>query len=114
MPCWETICINFLKRSASSSKFFIQSLQVSDALHKSSFFFNYLTILHQGDHLQLLLVHCFGVRASSVLVVCRPMGAIWWGTRPPCPLFQVGGHNMRCPPTFSLQVLYLEKFQKQK
>jgi len=25
-----------------------------------------------------------------------------------------GGHNMRCPPSFSLQVLYLEKFQKQK
>jgi len=28
--------------------------------------------------------------------------------------FRWRGHNMRCPPTFSLQVLYLEKFQKQK
>ena len=29
------------------------------------------------------------------------------GTRPPT-FSGGGGHNMRCPPTFSLQVLYLE------
>jgi len=29
------------------------------------------------------------------------MGAIWWETGGTCsPLFQVGGHNMPCPPTF--------------
>jgi len=29
------------------------------------------------------------------------MGAVWWGTRGPVPpLFQVGGYNMPCPPTF--------------
>jgi len=35
------------------------------------------------------------------------------GGRDP-PTFLGGGHNLRCPPTFSLQVSYLEKFQKQK
>jgi len=39
------------------------------------------------------------------------MGAIWWGTRGTCPpLFRRWGYNM-LPTLFSLQVLYLERFQ---
>ena len=33
------------------------------------------------------------------------MGSIGWGTREMCPpLFQIGGYNMSCPPTFSLRI----------
>jgi len=44
------------------------------------------------------------------------MGAIWWGIRGTCPPTFSGGGDIICdvPPNFSLQVLYLEKFQKQK
>ena len=44
------------------------------------------------------------------------MGAIWWGIRGTWPPTFSGGGDIICdvPPTFSLQVLYLEKFQKQK
>ena len=41
----------FLQRCASSSNFFIQSLQMSDAFHKSSFFLNNLTLMYDGDQL---------------------------------------------------------------
>ena len=43
----------------------------------------------------------------------RPWAQFGWGHggRVP-PLFQVGVYNMPYPPSFSLQVLYLEKFQK--
>jgi len=38
-----------LQRCASSSNFFIRSLQMSDAFYKSSFFLNYLTHMYDGD-----------------------------------------------------------------
>ena len=41
----------FLMRCTSSSNFFIRSLRMSDAFHKSSFFFNYSTLLC-GDQMQ--------------------------------------------------------------
>jgi len=41
----------FLQRCASSSNFFIRSLQMSDAFYKSSFFLSYLTLMYDGDHL---------------------------------------------------------------
>jgi len=41
----------FLQRCASSSNFFIRSLQMSDAFYKSSFFLNYLTLTYDGDQL---------------------------------------------------------------
>jgi len=42
------------------------------------------------------------------------MGAIWWGTRGTCPpyFFTRWRYNMPLSPTFSLLVLYLERFQK--
>jgi len=59
----------FFIRCASSSNFFIRSLQTSDAFYKSSFFLNYPKLLYAGDQLQQLLVHCFGVRVSVLLFV---------------------------------------------
>jgi len=47
--------------------FFIQSLQMSDAFYKSSFFLNYSMFLYDGAQLQYLLGNCFGVRVSSAL-----------------------------------------------
>jgi len=41
----------FFMRYTSSSNFFVQSLQMSDAFHKSSFFLNYSTLLY-GDQMQ--------------------------------------------------------------
>ena len=41
----------FCMRCTSSSNYFIQSLQMSDAVYKSSFFFNYSTLLY-GDQMQ--------------------------------------------------------------
>ena len=55
----------FFMRCASSSNFFIRSLQMSDAFYKSSFFLNYSTLLCGGDQMQLS-VNCFGVCVSSV------------------------------------------------
>ena len=54
----------------SSSNFFIRSLQMSDAFYKSSFFLNYSTLFYDGEQMQQLLVNCFGVRVSSVLLLC--------------------------------------------
>jgi len=55
----------------------------------------------------------FAVECKIDTTSLECMGASWWGTRGTCPpLFQVGGYNMPSPPTFSVQVLYLEKFQK--
>jgi len=59
----------FFIRCASSSNFFIRSLQMSDAFYKSSFS-QLLTLLHDGDQMQQLCVNCFGVRVSSVLLLC--------------------------------------------
>jgi len=42
----------FFIRCASSSNFFIRSLQLPDAFHKSSFFLNYSTLLYDGDQQQ--------------------------------------------------------------
>jgi len=66
---------------------------------------------------------CFVFAACMVLCNCylifqfliKFMGAIWWGTRGTYPPTFSGGGDIICdvPPTFSLQVLYLEKFQKQ-
>ena len=42
----------FFIRCASSSNFFIRSLQMSDAFCKSSFFLNYSELLYDGDQLQ--------------------------------------------------------------
>jgi len=42
---------HFLQRCASSFNFFIRSLQMSDAFHKSSIFLNYLTLMYNGDQL---------------------------------------------------------------
>ena len=39
----------FFMRCTSSSNFFIPSLQMSDAFYKSSFFFNYSTLLYGGQ-----------------------------------------------------------------
>jgi len=53
---------------------------MSDAFYKSSFFLNYLTLLYDGDQLQYLLMHCFDVRVSSVLLLCsskRPLCGLW-------------------------------------
>jgi len=41
----------FFMGCTSSSNFFIQSPQMSDAFYKSSFFFNYSTLLY-GDQMQ--------------------------------------------------------------
>ena len=41
----------FFIRCTSSSNFFIRSLKMSDAFNKSSFFFNYSTLLY-GDQMQ--------------------------------------------------------------
>ena len=41
----------FFMRCTSSSNFFIQSLQMSDAFHKSSLFLNYSTLLY-GNQMQ--------------------------------------------------------------
>jgi len=42
----------FLQLYASSSNFFIRSLQMTDdAFHKSLFFLNYLPLLHNGEQL---------------------------------------------------------------
>jgi len=41
----------FLQRCASSSNFFIRSLQMSDAFYKSSFFLSCLTLMYDGDQL---------------------------------------------------------------
>jgi len=50
----------FFIQCASSSNFFIRSLQMSDAFYISSFFLNYSKLLYGGDQLQFLLVHFFG------------------------------------------------------
>jgi len=42
----------FFIRCASSSSFFIRSLQMSDAFYKSSFFLNYSTLLYDSYQLQ--------------------------------------------------------------
>jgi len=42
----------FFVRCTSSSSIFIRSLQMSDACYKSSFFFNYSTLLYDGDQMQ--------------------------------------------------------------
>jgi len=60
----------FFIRCPSSSSFFVHSLQMSDAFYKFSFFINYSQHLYDGDQLQWLLVHCFSVRISSVLLMC--------------------------------------------
>jgi len=44
----RNILYRFLQRCASSSDFFIRSLQMSDAFYKSSFFLNNLTLLYRG------------------------------------------------------------------
>jgi len=54
MPCLETL-YGFVRQCEPSSHFFIRSLQKSDASHKSSFFLHCLTLLYDGDQLQLLL-----------------------------------------------------------
>ena len=51
------------------SKFFY-SLKISDAFCKSSFFLSYTELLCDGDQLQQLLMHCFGVHVPSVLPLC--------------------------------------------
>jgi len=43
---------------------------MSDAIYKSLFFLNYSKLVYDVDQLQKLLLHCFGVRISSVLRVC--------------------------------------------
>ena len=60
----------FFIRCTSSSNFFIRSLQMFDAFHKSSFFLNYSTLLNGRDRMQQLLVSCFGICVSSVLLLC--------------------------------------------
>jgi len=42
----------FFIRCASSSNFFIRSLQMSDAFYKSSFFLNYSKLLYDEDQMQ--------------------------------------------------------------
>ena len=42
----------FFMRCASASNFFIWSLQMSDAFYKSSFFFNYSTLLYGGHQME--------------------------------------------------------------
>jgi len=42
----------FFMRCASSSNFFIRSLQMSDAFYNSSLFLNYSTLLYGGDQMQ--------------------------------------------------------------
>jgi len=76
-----------------------------------TFWVSNLSILHFFDELNNAS-NCF-LKLYSVAYYIS-MGAISWGTRGTCPpLFQVGGYNMPIPPTFSLQVLYLEKLKKQ-
>jgi len=58
---------HFLQCCVSSFNFFIQSLQISDAYYKSSFFVNCLTLMHDGDQLIQLLMRCTSVWISSVL-----------------------------------------------
>jgi len=41
----------FLQRCASSSNFFIRSLQMSDAFWKSSFYLSHLTLMFDGEQL---------------------------------------------------------------
>jgi len=56
----------------SSSNFFIRSLQIiSCTFYKSLFFLNYSKLLCDGDQMQQLLMHCFGVRVSSVSCVIK-------------------------------------------
>jgi len=56
----------FIHRCESSLDFFIRPLQKSDAFHKSSFFLHYLTLLHDGEQMQQLLVRA---SFSSVLAL---------------------------------------------
>jgi len=59
----------FFMRCASSSNFFIRSLQMSDAFYKSSFFLNYSTLLYGGDQMQLLSKicgHCVHTRHKKI------------------------------------------------
>ena len=42
----------FFVRCTSSSNFFMRSLEMSDAFYKASFFFNYSTLLYDGDQMQ--------------------------------------------------------------
>jgi len=65
----ENILYRVLQRRASSSNFFIRSLQMSDAFYKSSFFLNNLTFLSDGDQLLKLLMRCTSVRVSSILLL---------------------------------------------
>jgi len=59
----------FLQRcaSASSSNFFIRSLQMSDAFYKASFFLNYITLLYDGDQLEIV------VGAFTAVYPCMPV-----------------------------------------
>ena len=59
MPCWATICI-FL-----SDRF--KCLILFTNLHSSSII---LTLLQDSDQLKLLLVRCFGLGVSSLLLLC--------------------------------------------
>jgi len=43
---------------------------MSAAFYKPSYFLNYLKLLYDGEQLQYLLGHCFGVHNSSVLLLC--------------------------------------------
>jgi len=52
MPYLETIDIAFYNVALLNKIFFIRSLQMSDSLHRSSFFLHYLTLFYDGDQLQ--------------------------------------------------------------
>ena len=72
----------FFIRCTSSSNFFIRSVQMPDALYKSSYFLNYSTLLHDGNEVQQYLA----------------WAQLGGGHVPH--FFRRGGHNMLCPPTF--------------
>jgi len=47
------------------------------------------------------IANLFFLLANRNNCIIEIMGAIWWGTPVvSSPLFQMGGHNMPCPPTF--------------
>jgi len=54
-------------RCASSSNFFIWSLQTSDAFYKSSFFLNYLTLFCDSDQLIIVVAFCQCTRLISIV-----------------------------------------------
>jgi len=52
MPRSETTCMASFAYANLHLTFFIRSLQTPDAFYEASFFFNYLTLLYNGDQLQ--------------------------------------------------------------